>query len=201
MSMEHPFTRLLLRQGSRSCADMRKYSVTLWRVDESKRYSSFSRYRKLTERERSLASCYRRQKVEWSSPYGPPQEEHLLLYQCIAAWVKGHKNITLGAYCNPCKIVGSIRLDYGQHMGAELDINRTPFLPDPRYMCASGSTGRVTETVLHAPYNNKAKRQLANEHGRSWESQIYFFLKDAVLSCTHVELQKVLNGIHANTSA
>lgn len=191
LSTEHPFTRLLLRQGSRPCADMRKYSVTLWRVDESKLYS-WSSHRELTERERNLARCYRRQKVDWSSPYGPPQEDHLLLYQCIAAWVKGHKNMTLGAYCNPCKIVGSIRLDDGEHMGAELDINRTPILSDERHSYACGSTGKIIEAVLHSPYNNKAKRQLANEHGRSWESQIYFFLKDAVLSCTQVELQEVL---------
>lgn len=191
LSTEHPFTKLLLRQGSRPCADMRKYSVTLWRVDESKLYY-WSSHRELTERERSLARCYRRQKVDWSSPCGPPQEEHLLLYQCIAAWVKGHKNMTLGAYCNPCKIVGSIRLDDGQHMGAELDINRTPILSDERYSYACGSTEKIIEAVLHSPYNNKAKRQLANEHGKSWESQIYFFLKDAVLSCTQVELQEVL---------
>ena len=41
--------------------------------------------------------------------------------------------------------------------------------------------------ILRSPYNNKAKRQLANEQRRCW-SQTYFHLKDAVLSCTEVEV-------------
>ena len=93
--------------------------------------------------------------------------------------------MTLGAY-HTCKIVDSIRIDDGEYMGSELDINREGCLSE------RDSLGRSIEAILDLPYNNKAKWQIANDHGRSWHSQMYFFLKYAVLSCTYAELQEVL---------
>lgn len=105
--------------------------------------------------------------------------------------------MTLGTFHIPCKIVGSIRLDDGEHIGSELDINsvrRNRHLFPSQECCMSecGSTRKSNEVILDLPYNNKAKWRLANEHRRSWHPQTYFFLKDAVLSCTQVELQEVL---------
>ncbi|KAL3146240.1 hypothetical protein ABBQ32_002943 [Trebouxia sp. C0010 RCD-2024] len=118
LSQEHPFTNLLLHQGSRSCEESRKHWVTqwerrpqLWSLADPDYHSGFGK-----------TTGYRRQKLGWTSAHGPPHEEHLLLYHCLAAWVKEQKSLTLGAFQTPFNIVGSVRLDDGEHCGNELEI-------------------------------------------------------------------------------
>ncbi|KAL3157127.1 hypothetical protein ABBQ38_001371 [Trebouxia sp. C0009 RCD-2024] len=113
---EHPFTNLLLHQGSRSCEESRKHWVTLW----EQRPQSWS----LADSDCHFAETigYHRQKVAWTSAQGPPHEEHLLLYHCLAAWVKEQTSLTLGAFQTPCNIVGSVRLDDGEYIRSEFEI-------------------------------------------------------------------------------
>ncbi|KAL3157128.1 hypothetical protein ABBQ38_001372 [Trebouxia sp. C0009 RCD-2024] len=112
---EHPFTNLLLHQGSRSCEESRKHWVTLW----EQRPQSWSS----TDSDCHFAEItgYQRQRVAWTSAHGPPHEEHLLLYHCLEAWVKEQTSLKLGAFQTPCNIVGSVRLDDGEYIGSEED--------------------------------------------------------------------------------
>lgn len=209
---------------------------------------------------------YRREAVSWRSSYGPPHEEHLLLYKCVAAWVKNHKGMTLGAFDSPCSIIGTVRLDDGEYIGSEIGIHyhprsrncvtqdsqdgesdgqdenfindhvdllrlqgnvkpdkgTTPLQPslaevsDNTISSSPGAVDRELHPPLTAaigdiqaackesatclegsasaaqPNSLAAMQQIANEEGTSWHCQNYFYLKDAVLSCTQAEVQELL---------
>ena len=258
LSLEHPFTRLLLHHGSRSRAETREYRVNLWMAwfirPEPAHIYNFSHF-----------EGYTREAVSWRSSYGPPNEEHLLLYKCVAAWVKSHKGMTLGAFGSPCSINGTVRLDDGEYIGSEIGIHYHPrsrncvthdsqdggsdrqdgnsindhadlprlqgiVKPDKGTTPLQPSLAEVSHTTISSspdavdrelhppltaaigeiqatreesatclegtsaaqPNSLAAMQQIANEEGTSWHCQNYFYLKDAVLSCTQAEVQELL---------
>ena len=141
LSADHPLTLVLLRKGSRSRGKSIDQVVELWRrytKSWAKWYpADLAAYQKGPEpgaRPRPGIHYpgiiygetwgYRREEAVCPSQYGPPEEEHLLLYQCIQAWLKSQAPVADGEYTSPINIIGTVKIaDDGEREGLPYGIH------------------------------------------------------------------------------
>ena len=191
---EHPFARLLLREGSRLRKEKVAYELDLWQRD----YGPVSGYSMYAEQwaevdlgpqqpgtsssandHRRESMYFRRQRVVWLSDYGRPVEAHLNLCRYVEAWLKTQPVATFGQDDFPKTVTGMVRLDSSMH--GEGDIAR-----DIRDSQRFVRTAKANEVSVDADSITSA----------SDISDLRFhvcrYLKDTILSLSEAEVGKVI---------